>query len=82
MYAYLLFATTYMIFAFFDTLVEFNVILSNNMISDNYVNTMYTLIAILIFLSWYDRMYTNKPRADNFMPKLGPNPNLYSDISL
>jgi hypothetical protein len=81
MYAYLLFATAYMIFAFFDTLTEFNVILSDKLMSDNYVNVMITLIAILIILSWYDRMDTIKHRTYGFMPKSIANPNLYSEVS-
>jgi hypothetical protein len=62
-YGYLLFATAYMIFAFFDTLTEFNVILSDKLISDNYVNVMITLIAILILLSLHVRMDTIESRA-------------------
>ena len=81
MYAYLLFATTYMIFAFFDTLVEFDVILSDRIISDNYVNVMVTLIAILILSSLHVRMDTIQPRANSFMPKSIANPNLHSEIS-
>jgi len=78
MYAYLLFATVYMIFAFFDTLVEFNVILSDKTISNNYVNIMAVLVAILILLSWYDRMDTIKHGAYSVMPKPIANPNLHS----
>ena len=81
MYAYLLFATAYMIFAVSDTLAEFNVILSDKLISDNYVNVMITLIAILILLSWYDRMDTIKHRTYRFMPKPIANPNLHSEVS-
>jgi hypothetical protein len=81
MYAYLLFATAYMIFAVSDTLAEFNVILSDKLISDNYVNVMVTLIAILIILSWYDRMDTIKHRTDRFMLKPIANPNLHSEVS-
>jgi hypothetical protein len=80
MYGYLLFATAYMIFALSDTLTEFNVILSDKLMSDNYVNVMITLIAILIILSWYDRMDAIQHRTFGFMPKFGANPNLHSEI--
>jgi hypothetical protein len=63
MYGYLLFATAYMIFALSDTLTEFNAILSDKLMSDNYVNVMITLIAILILLSLHVRMDTIQPRA-------------------
>jgi hypothetical protein len=81
MYAYLLFATAYMIFAVSDTLAEFNVILSDKLISDNYVNVMVTLIAILIILSWYDRMDAIQHRTFGVMSKFGPNTNLHSEVS-
>jgi hypothetical protein len=70
-----------MIFAVSDTLAEFNVILSDKLISDNYVNVMITLIAILILLSWYDRMDTIQYRADRFMLKPIANSNLHSEVS-
>jgi hypothetical protein len=81
MYGYLLFATVHMIFAFFDTLIEFNAIVSNELIENNYVNVMITLIAILIILSWHDRVHTFKHRTNCFMSKPVANPNLYSEIS-
>jgi hypothetical protein len=81
MYGYLLFVAAYTIFALSDTLAEFNVILSDNLMSDNYVNVMITLIAILIILSWYDRMDAIQHRTFGFMPKFGPNPNLHSEVS-
>lgn len=81
MYAYLLFATAYMIFAVSDTLAEFNAIMSDKLISDNYVNVMVTLIAILITLSWHDRMHRTTHRIDCFMPKSITNSNLYSEVS-
>ena len=81
MYGYLLFVAAYMVFAFVDTLVEFNVILSIHVIDDSYINVMITLTTILIFLSCNDRVDTEQHRVDYFMPKLGSNSNLHSEVS-
>ena len=81
MYGYLLFVAAYMVFAFVDTLVEFNVILSIDVIDNSYTSVMITLTAILIFLSCNDRVDTEQHRVDYFMPKHGPNSNLHSEVS-
>ena len=80
MYGYLLFVAAYMVFAFVDTLVEFNVILSVDVIDNSYTGVMITLTAILIFLSSNDRVDTIKLRVDYFMPKPSANPNLHSEV--
>jgi len=81
MYGYLLFVAAYMVFAFVDTLVEFNVILSIDVIDNSYTSVMITLTAILILLSCNDRMDTEQHRVDYFMPKPGANSNLHSEVS-
>ena len=81
MYGYLLFVAAYMVFAFVDTLVEINVILSIDVIDNSYTSVMITLTAILILLSCNDRMDTEQHRVDYFMPKPGANSNLHSEVS-
>ena len=81
MYGYLLFVVAYMVFAFVDTLVEFNVILAIDVIDNSYASVMITLTAILILLSCNDRMDTEQHRVDYFMPKPSANPNLHSEVS-
>jgi hypothetical protein len=81
MYAYVLFALAYIVFAFADTLTEFNAIASDAILSNNYGYIMNTLIAILSALSIYDRLDTVKHGAVGLMSKPCTNPYMYSKVS-
>ena len=82
MYAYVLFALAYVVFAFADTLTEFNAIASDAILSDNYGYIMNTLISILAALSIYDRLDTVKHGAVSIVSKPFSNSNSYSKVSL